>query len=203
MITTIIFDFGGVVLKHKTSLMEDKIAKMFSLSTEKATKVWEHEKPPLLVGKINTREFLAKLKKDLHSNIPIQKLLKLWGDIYAKEAKNVNWELLDFIEKLKGKYKVYLFTDTIDTHDQYNRGRGIYEKFDRVFKSFEEGVAKANGKEAFTHILRKIGVDPSEVIFVDDMEKNIRIAEDIGIRGILFTDFQKLKSSFISSGIVL
>jgi len=75
-------------------------------------------------------------------------------ELYFEEAKGVNYELLDLIEKLKKHYKVFLFTDTIDIHDEVNKDRGIYERFDGVIKSFEERLSKHSGKR---HILTYSG----------------------------------------------
>ena len=80
--------------------------------------------------------------------------MKMWKELYFEEAKGVNYELLDLIEKLKKHYKVFLFTDTIDIHDEVNKDRGIYERFDGVIKSFEERLSKHSGKR---HILTYSG----------------------------------------------
>ena len=46
------------------------------------------------------------------------------------------------------------------------------------------GVCKPD-EEFFKKILREEGLQPSEVVFVDDSAKNIYAAEALGIRGVL------------------
>lgn len=203
MIKNIIFDFGGVILKHKSTLMEEKIAEIFSVSDNKALELWKAKKSLLLTGKISSEQFLTKLKEELHLNTPLPQIIKAWKDIYIREAKDVNWELLNFIEKLKSNYNIFLFTDTIDTHDEYNATRKIYEKFTKVFKSFEERIAKAEGKKAYLYILKKINAKPEECIFIDDLEVNIKTAQEAGIKGIVYKNLQQLKEELKLQGIMV
>lgn len=197
MIKNIIFDFGGVVLKHKSTLIEEKIAEIFSIPTKQALEMWLKVKPAAFTGKISSEQFLNGFKDKLHSDKPLPQILKEWNDVYIRETKGVDWELLKFIEELKKKYPVYLFTDTIDTHDQYNSTRGIYEKFTKVFKSHEEGFTKLNDN-AFLNVLKKINAKPQDCVFIDDLEANIKRAEDLGIVGILYKDRNLLKKNYLS-----
>lgn len=200
MIKYIIFDFGGVILKHKSTLMEDKISEIFSIPTEQALKIWREVKPNALVGKISSEQFLARFKDELRSDKTLPEILKEWRDIYVREAKKVDWELLQLIEKLRNNYQVFLFTDTIDTHDEYNSTRGIYDKFTRVFKSHKEGLSKLND-DAFTNVLNKISAQTDECIFIDDLEVNVKRAEALGMRGILYKDRKELTRELVKLGI--
>jgi putative hydrolase of the HAD superfamily len=56
----------------------------------------------------------------------------------------------------------------------------------RVF-SCEAGLCKPEPK-IYRNCLGEIGVQPSEVLFLDDRESNIRAAEALGIHAVLFTD---------------
>ena len=200
MIRNIIFDFGGVILKHKSTLMEDKIAEIFSIPLEQALKIWTEWKPLLMTGKISSEQFLEKVKNELQSDKSLSDILQNWKDIYIKEAEGVDWELLAFIEKLKNNYQVFLFTDTIDTHDEYNSTRGINNKFTQVFKSHIEKLTKLNNN-AFINVLKKINAKPSECILIDDLEENIKRAEDLGIKGIVYKNTKDLIKTLIEVGI--
>jgi putative hydrolase of the HAD superfamily len=56
----------------------------------------------------------------------------------------------------------------------------------RVF-SCEAGLCKPE-PEIYRNCLSKLGVSPSEVLFIDDREPNIRTAEALGLHAVLFTD---------------
>jgi putative hydrolase of the HAD superfamily len=56
----------------------------------------------------------------------------------------------------------------------------------RVF-SCEAGLCKPE-PEIYRNCLSKLGIQPSEVLFIDDREPNIRAAEALGLHAVLFTD---------------
>lgn len=200
MIKNIIFDFGGVILKHRSTLMEEKISAIFSISKEQALKIWTQWKTKLLTGQVSSEQFLKGVKIELKSDKTLPQILKEWKDIYIREAEDVDWELLEFIEKLKYKYNVYLFADTIDTHDEYNSTRGIYDKFTQVFKSNEEGLTKLNDN-AFINVLNKIHTKGDACIFIDDLEANINKAKSLKIKGIIYKNKDQLQQDLSKLGI--
>ena len=193
MIRNIIFDFGGVILKHPASVTENIIAKIFSISPEEAATIWKREKASLMKGQISSEQFIEKIKNELHFDSSTSELLKLWSELYVKEAQGINADVLSLVDTLKQTYKVYLFTDTIDVHDAYNSTRNIYEKFTKVFKSYEEGVAKTEGEKAFIYLFKKIQAKPEECVLIDDLEENIQRAQACGIKGILYKNFDDLQ----------
>ncbi len=200
MIRNIIFDFGGVVLKHKAILVEDTISEIFSIPAGQALEVWKRWKTEFITGKISSEQFLTNLKNELNSDKPIHEILKEWKDIYVREAE-VDLELLGLIGKLKRNYGVYLFTDTNDIHDEYNSTRGIYDRFTKVFKSNKEGLSKLND-DAFLNVLKKIGAKPEECIFIDDLPLDVTRANNLGIHGILYKNKEELKQELSRFGVM-
>ena len=80
--------------------------------------------------------------------------------------------------------------------EKYN----IRQLFDEIVTSYESGLAKPD-KAIFEFTLKKMGLEPSECVFVDDMEKNIKAAEGVGMKGVLFQDTEQLKSDLKKLGI--
>lgn len=173
---------------------------MFTLPYDKACEIWKENKEPLIIGRKNSRQFLKKLKKLLQCNLTVNQLLMAWKAQYKKETASINLELINFIELLKEKYNLYLFTDTIDIHDKYNSQRNIYNKFTKVFKSYKEKLKKPD-KEAYLNVLNKINAKPNECVFIDDLEKNVRAAVRVGVKGIVYKNFKQLKNELGRMGI--
>jgi putative hydrolase of the HAD superfamily len=61
------------------------------------------------------------------------------------------------------------------------------QMFHAVVISAEVGMRKPE-ERIFRHAADLIGLDPSECVFVDDMEANVRVAEATGMRGVLHTE---------------
>lgn len=192
MIKNIIFDLGRVILNHRKYFMYEVFAKAFSLSLEKAKKIWHENKDLLVIGKETEEEFFTRLKKELTTKYTVWEIKQMWRKSYENEAKDINTDILNLIEKLKKTYKVYLLTDTVGLHDEFNSRRNIYSRFDRVFKSYVEKVKKPD-KKAYMNVLDKIEAKAQECVFIDDLEDNVRAAEKIGMKGIVYNNFKQLK----------
>lgn len=200
MIKAIIFDLGGVILKHRFDLIGYILSQMFAISKEQGDKFWSEYRIKLLTGEFSSKQFLQEIKDKTKIEISLDELSKMWKQLYIANAE-IDWALLDFIKQLRKKYKVYLLTDTVDIHDEYNKKRKIYEQFDKVFKSYEEKMSKAEGKQIFLNILRKIHLTTSECIFIDDLEEYVIAAEKAGIKGIVFKNLPQLKEELHHLGI--
>ncbi|WP_017570979.1 HAD family hydrolase [Nocardiopsis halotolerans] len=59
--------------------------------------------------------------------------------------------------------------------------------FDAVVISGEVGMRKPE-QRIYLHTCEQIGLDPEDCVFIDDLEHNVRIAEELGMTGILHTD---------------
>lgn len=198
MIQVIIFDFGGVILQHRTDIIPFILKQLFPKEFDKVHTIWEEKKILLNTGKLSSLEFLTTLKTVTHSNRSLEELMTMWKDLYKKEAQGINWQLLDLIGKLKKNYKVYLFTDTIDVHDEINKTRGLYEKFDAVYKSFEEGISKQEGDDAFLYVINKIHAISEGCLFIDDLPSNVDTAIHVGLKGIVYKNNDQLLSDLRS-----
>ncbi|WP_306366250.1 HAD family phosphatase [Nocardiopsis sp. CC223A] len=59
--------------------------------------------------------------------------------------------------------------------------------FDEVVISGEVGMRKPEPR-IYLHTCQRIGLRPEECVFIDDLEHNVRTAEELGMTGILHTD---------------
>lgn len=148
---------------------------------------------------MTSEEFLASLIKELGSSMDLPTLKKVWIDEYKRVA-HIDNKMLKLVDTLNKKYKVYLFTDTIDIHDEYNSKRSIYSHFKRVFKSYEEGLIKPD-IQAFENVLQKIKAKTNECVFIDDLVENVKAAQSLGMKGILYTDIKQLRNSLFTVGV--
>lgn len=199
MIKTIIFDLGGVILTHKKTLIEDILSDIFPSIKNEAFLFYTEKKRLIRTGKITSGEFLTSLIKELGSSMDLSTLKKVWIDEYKKVA-HIDNTMLQLIDRLRKKYQIYLVTDTMDIHDEYNSKRGIYSHFTRVFKSYEEGLIKPD-IHAFENVLQKIRAKANECVFIDDLEENIRAAQSLGMKGTVYKNLAQLKTDLGNLGV--
>ncbi|HRF28961.1 MAG TPA: HAD-IA family hydrolase [Candidatus Saccharibacteria bacterium] len=104
-----------------------------------------------------------------------------------------NTELLNFIrDELKPRYKIGFLSnvgdnlmDTLFTKEQQ-------ALFDDVVLSFEVGIAKPQ-PEIYELSAKNLGLDTTECVFVDDVQRYIDGAEVAGMEAILFTSTEQFK----------
>ena len=89
--------------------------------------------------------------------------------------------------ELRGKYMVYLLSNTNSIHWDYvcnnafnYRGFRVNDYFEETFLSFEMHLAKPD-KAIFEKVLHEANLLPEETLFIDDSEANCKAAEELGI----------------------
>ncbi|WP_017575194.1 HAD family hydrolase [Nocardiopsis kunsanensis] len=66
--------------------------------------------------------------------------------------------------------------------------------FDEVVISGEVGMRKPE-ERIYLHTCERLGLRPQDCVFIDDLERNVRTAEGLGMAGILHTDTASTRQS--------
>ena len=199
----IIFDFGGVFLNlgEKYTTMPNALSRIFNVTQDRASEYWRENKEKLLIGKETPRKFLEEMSKELGVHIDLEKAYESWRSYHSAEKEQIDWKLLEYVRHLKKNYKIHMLTDAIDLDRESSRWTSEVDRhFNNVFKSYEEKLKKPDRK-AFLNALKKIKARPEECLFVDDLKANVDAANELGIKGILFTNSKALKADFKKLGI--
>jgi epoxide hydrolase-like predicted phosphatase len=188
-IRAVIFDFGGVLVRMVDDRPRRKLALQlgvplsrlddlvfFSNSAQKASRGkitvgmhWEAVREALGIQPANMPDFLAEY----------------WS------ADDVNWELLDVIRKLHPRYKVGLLSNAWDDLRQTMHARwNIDGLFDEMIISAEVKLVKPDPR-IFHLALERLGVQPAEAIFIDDIKENVEAARREGLFAIQYIETKK------------
>jgi len=202
-IKAVIFDLGGVLAGNEWPLIYQKLEEDLGVSQEKAREVIWSLFGKLSVGEISEPEFWHQFEVETESKLPEGYADMFWRQTYtdwSKDDKEV-WEILEQI-KTSG-LKTALLSNIIDTHASANEMMGRLEKggFDVVIWSSEVGLRKPDPR-IYQLMLEKLGFSPQECIFIDDQEKNILAAQEIGIHGIHFQSAEQLNEELGNLGIL-
>lgn len=204
MIKNVLFDYGGVILdlqKARTLNAPQAISIMFGLSIEEAVAIWRANSHDLVIGKETPLKLLERLKKATNSDKIAERLLKEWEILNSKKREYINWELLLLVAELRKKFKVYIFSDTFDVAKDDELNKEINSLFDGAFVSYREGFRKPS-IEAFQNVLNKINAKPEECIFVDDTERNVIAANELGIKAFIYTSLNQLRKDLHQIGLI-
>jgi glucose-1-phosphatase len=185
-IRNIIFDFGGVFIDIDYQLT----AKAFKdLGVANFDELYsQHKASPLFeeleTGRANEASFYNLFRELTGHPLHDEQIKTAWNAMIGGYSK----EKLQWLENLRSKYKIYLFSNTNEIH--YNAFTALYKQtvgdkpfddyFDAVYYSHTAGFRKP-GKEAFIQLLQTENLKAAETLFVDDTEVNCIGAKGAGL----------------------
>ncbi len=189
-VKVILFDYGGVLAEEgfREGLMA--IARSNGLSPEvffelASSAVYESG---YIVGTANEDSYWDLLRQrfdirqsndDLRKEILERFILRSW--------------MLEIVRGLRQSgYLVGILSDQTQWLDDLDDRDHFFAEFNVVFNSYHLGRGKKDPR-VFDEVVKRLGVLPSEILFIDDNDGHIERARSKGLRTILFRD----KDSFI------
>ena len=196
-IKNVIFDFGQVLVKfdpeymcsqYLTNESDIKIAAKILFDR----KYWDR----LDAGTIEDEELLAdaKLRLPLHLCEHAEKIYYNW--IYNLPEIEGMREVVEMCKR-KG-WGVYILSNISHYFADRYEQIPILSLFDGFVFSAKAGAVKPSG-EIFSHITEKFNLTPSQTLFIDDNENNVRGADKFGIAAYHFDGDSKNLHDFILS----
>ena len=198
-ISTILFDLGGVMVWTRWSRLTEPLAELTGTTPEE---VMERIRTgnayyPHMRGELDFSGFHKSFTDELGVGLTPDELLELWNSILEpNEAIN------PIVRQLKGRFRLVIGSNTDDAH--FKKGCEIQPatlEFDDVLVSYELGVCKPD-PEFFVRGLAKLGVEPEECLFIDDLEDNVEVARSLGITGIRFESAEQLEKKLKGLGVL-
>ncbi len=183
MIKAIIFDNNGVLTSCDNDTTVPRFADYFGVDTEYLRPIFHKVVEAADRGAITTEEFFERLATTLRKKYQPQELWEILLSCYQPKQ-----EMRELLLSLKGKYDLALLTNFVDCFDTLNENLWNYEEIfeeDKVFVSSKLHLAKPD-TDFYQYATERLGVNPGEVIFVDDREANLVPARELGMKTILF-----------------
>ena len=100
----------------------------------------------------------------------------------------LNVPMADFFRSLRPRYQTAILSNSFVGARREEQQRYHFEEMcDLIIYTHEEGVAKPDPR-IFELACKRLSVQPTEVVFLDDVEANVAAARELGIHAILFKD---------------
>lgn len=188
-VEAIIFDLGGVILNIDYNLTSKAF---IELGLENFDEIYAQAAQTKLfddieTGKISGSYFINQLLPFLPKNTSPNKVVFAWNAMILDFPKH----RLEFLLKLKNKYKIYLLSNTNEIHlDAVNRSLSkasdlkLNDYFTKVYLSHEIKMRKPHG-EIFDFVCKENNLLPQKTLFIDDTIRHIEGAKSIGINAHL------------------
>ena len=173
-IKNIVFDLGGVLVDLDFKSAINGLQKAGFANVKEQLQAFDREGifQKFELGEITADEFRAAIRENAIVTLTDTEIDNLW-----------NLMLLE----IRGKYMVYLLSNTNSIHWDYvckhafnYRGFRVNDYFEETFLSYEMHLAKPD-KAIFEKMMHEANLLPEETLFIDDSEANCKAAEAIGI----------------------
>jgi putative hydrolase of the HAD superfamily len=192
MIKAVLLDADGVVIKNH-DYFSNRYKKDFgkSLNDDVITNFFNNEYKQTAIGKADLKQLLKERLNEWEWEGTVDELLKYWFE----GEREVDKEVLDIANKLREKgIKVYLASDNEKYRAEYLLNKvGLKDKFDETFFSCFLGYTKS-GTEFFKAIVKKLNLNPDEIVYFDDDLKNVNVAKKVGIKALVYQNSKQLNS---------
>ena len=195
-ITTLIFDFGGVLIDLD---INQCILNFKQLGLENVEQYLNNFAQSgffmqLEKGQISAVEFRNEIRKLTPNELTDAQIDEAWCSFLLEVPE----EKLEMLIELRKKFRVLLLSNTNIIHFPNsekllftNKGRQLSEYFDKCYLSYEMKMAKPD-LQIFKNILASENVQPNECLFLDDGLKNTLQAQKLGIQTYLVNEHEDL-----------
>jgi epoxide hydrolase-like predicted phosphatase len=176
MIKAVLFDFGGVLTESgKSGFTGSLMAELYGVDVESLDIGKDHalmrrgrEADEALFERLN-----AKYGKQITKQMFVDK---------AQSAFKPSQNVYDLAARLREHgIKTGLLSNIFKMNAERLRADGWYDNFSPVVLSYAEGYAKPD-PEIYDIAIRKTGVQPAEILFIDDQAKCINPARALGMK---------------------
>jgi len=188
-ITTLVFDFGGVLINLDLNQCILNLKKLGIENVEQYLSNFGQKDFFLQFekGQIGTEQFRAEIRKLSTETLMDAEIDAAWCSFLC----DIPSEKLDLLLELKKNYRILMLSNTNPLHIEVSAaaefekaGRNITDYFDKCYLSYKMKMAKPD-VEIFQSLLESEQVDAGQCLFLDDGPKNIEQAKKLGFQTYL------------------
>ena len=192
VLKAVVFDNNGVLTlgkysikelrRHKTLGVHKFMAKKLKINLDSWFDAIDTPYAMSIEGKLSRAKTISIISKNV--NISSEKLIRLFKKAYNRIFKE-NKKLFKIAFKLKEKgYRIGVLSDQWWLSKEFLLSSKT-RKFNPVIISCDVGVRKPDIK-MYKLMIKRLGLKPEEILFIDDRVWNIKGAKKAGIKTILF-----------------
>jgi epoxide hydrolase-like predicted phosphatase len=184
VIKAFLFDYGGVMTSGGAGTeLSERLGESLGISSEDAFELLKPLWNDYACGKIDEDYLWASIEKGHGAQIEIAKrtIWNTWNDDMQPFP-----EMLELVQELRAKgFKVGLLSNVIPNTAKDIRDHGGYDGFEFSVLSCDVGYMKPQPEIYKLAMDMLPGIEPQEVVFVDDQERMLLPAQELGMQTIL------------------
>ena len=201
MIKVILCDLGNVIIFVDHKKIAQGLAKFSDKNEEYIYTFFLNStaRKKFDVGKITAAMLFADFKSKLNLKMGFTQFKKIWCSCFT----GVNKDMVCLLNNLKKNYKLVLLSNTDEIHFNYLKNK---HKLTGIFSDFALSYKIGHMKPSpwiYLSALKKANAFPTKVAYIDDIENFVLASKFFGIKGVQYTNFDKLKKDLMNMGILI
>ncbi len=191
MIKNLLFDLGGVIMDIRRLNCVASFERLGMKDADSFLGEYSQKGPFLQLeeGAISEDEFRTAVRQFIDGEVTDEQIDSAFCDFLVGIPKY----RLEQLRQLKQQYKIYMLSNTNSimwrsriAEDFRQEGLEREDYFDGIVTSFEARSIKPDAK-IFHTVVEKLGIKPEETLFLDDSQKNLDAAAELGFKILLVT----------------
>jgi epoxide hydrolase-like predicted phosphatase len=183
-IRAVVFDIGGVLEMNPSTGWVERWEERLQLPpggiNERMMDVWEGGSIGTISEEVVEQQVAERLGFDE------EQLRAFMADLWKEYVGELNSELAAYFASLRPRYQTAILSNSfVGARRQEEEAYHFAEMCDLLIYSHEEGMAKPEPR-FFELACERLGVQPAEMIFLDDVAGHVAAARELGIHGIRF-----------------
>ena len=175
----ILFDLGGVLFRMNGY---NPLLRLFGqdMTREELHRKWVGCKSvqEFETGGVDFRSFSRMLVSEFEFDVAPRRFRDLFVSFQGEALPGAN----RLVSELRKSYRVGCLSNTNPPHIEVMKAASsLFEEFDDLFLSYEIGHIKPHA-EAYLHVIEKTGVNPEDILFLDDSSTNVEAAAGVGMK---------------------
>lgn len=205
-IKALFFDFGGVLLQHADGVDHKALEARHGLeertlfrSVYRESRYMDHQ-----VGACTQEEWIESVIQALATRMDRTRAEEIWS-AFEQAERPLNADMIDLVKRLRANgYKVGIISNT--TPGMHARLGERYPDFPALFDDIigSGDIKMAKPDPAIWHYaMERMGVQPAESVFTDDVKPYAEAATALGMHGFHFTGYQQFMQDLKSIGVAV
>jgi epoxide hydrolase-like predicted phosphatase len=184
-IKAVAFDIGGVLEVTPATGIDEEWERRLGLEPGELAARLDGVFEPAAVGAVTEAELHRQVGEVLE--LGQDRVDELMADLWKEYLGTMNAELFEFAAGLRPAYRTAIISNSsVGAREREQERYRMAELTDVLVYSHEVGITKPDPR-IYRLAWRRLGVQPEEMIFLDDVPENVGAARDLGIHAILFT----------------
>ncbi|MBX3225388.1 MAG: HAD family phosphatase [Labilithrix sp.] len=184
-IRAVVFDVGGVLETTPTTGWQARWEARLGLESGEIDARLHDVYRAGSIGAVTLAE--AEVQISARLGLDPEQLASVMDELWSEYLGTLNVPLHDWFRACRPRYKTGILSNSwVGAREREHARYAFGDLCDTVVYSHEEGIEKPDPR-FYAIVCERLGVQPEEVVFLDDVRVNITAARALGMHGVLFT----------------